>query len=92
MHFAIAGEVIKVPDFETGNYRPSILLDLHDFARLADRPEHVHCFGQTIVATDMPNRLTSDFNVAYASLAGTRKSFGVPIEKPEDMRTGNSRW
>jgi len=83
VHFATAGEAIKVLDFESGEYRPSTLLDLYDFARLADRLEHVHCFGQTIVATDMPNRVTSDFNVAYACLAGTQKSFGVSIENVE---------
>jgi trimethylamine--corrinoid protein Co-methyltransferase len=83
VNFATAGEAIKVLDFETGEYRPSTLLDLYDFARLVDRLEHVHCFGQTIVATDMPNRLTSDFNVAYACLAGTQKSFGVSIENVE---------
>ena len=83
VHFATAGEAIKVLDFNSGEYRPSTLLDLYDFARLADRLEHVHCFGQTIVATDMSNRLTSDFNVAYACLAGTQKSFGVSIENVE---------
>ena len=54
VNFATAGEAIKVLDFHSGEYRPSTLLDLYDFARLADRLEHVHCFGQTIVATDMP--------------------------------------
>jgi trimethylamine--corrinoid protein Co-methyltransferase len=83
VNFATAGEAIKVLDFQSGEYRPSTLLDLYDFARLADRLEHVHCFGQTVVATDMPDRLTSDFNVAYACLAGTRKSFGVSIENVE---------
>jgi len=80
VNFATAGEAIKVLDFESGEYRPSTLLDLYDFARLADRLEHVHCFGQTVVATDMPDRLTADFNVAYAILSGTQKSFGVSIE------------
>ncbi len=83
VNFATAGEAIKVLDFNNGEYRPSTLLDLYDFARLADRLEHVHCFGQTIVATDMPDRITADFNVAYACLAGTQKSFGVSIENVE---------
>jgi trimethylamine--corrinoid protein Co-methyltransferase len=83
VNFATAGEAIKVLDFQSGEYRPSTLLDLYDFARLVDRLEHVHCFGQTVVATDMPDRLTADFNVAYACLAGTQKSFGVSIENVE---------
>ncbi len=80
VNFATAGEAIKVLDFHSGAFRPSTLLDLYDFARLVDRLEHVHCFGQTIVATDMPDRLTADYNVSYACLAGTQKSFGVSIE------------
>jgi trimethylamine--corrinoid protein Co-methyltransferase len=83
VNFSTAGEAIKVLDFSSGEYRPSTLLDLYDFARLVDRLEHVHSFGQTVVATDMPDRLTSDFNVAYACLAGTQKSFGVSIENVE---------
>ena len=83
VNFSTAGEAIKVLDFNSGEFRPSTLLDLYDFARLVDRLEHVHCFGQTVVATDMPDRLTADYNVAYALISATQKSIGMSIENVE---------
>ncbi len=79
VHFATAGEAVNVLDFDTGGYRPSTIVDLYDFFRLADRLEHVHHVGQPVVATDLADPLTHDLSIAYAGLNGTTKSFGFSL-------------
>src|SRR5690606_34705601 len=74
-----AGEAVNVLDFDTGGYRPSTIVDLYDFFRLADRLEHVHHVGQPVVATDLADPLTHDLSIAYAGLNGTTKSFGFSL-------------
>lgn len=77
VHFGGGGEATNVLDFETGRYRPSTIVDLYDMARLVDALDNIHTFGRLVVATDIPDLFEQDINMAYASLAGTRKSFGV---------------
>ena len=79
VHFATAGEAVRVIDFETGEHRPSTITDLYDFYRLADGLEHIHHCGQTVVATDIEDITSHDLSIAYAGLAGTSKSFGFSI-------------
>ncbi len=75
-----SGEAVKILDYSSQTYRPSQLVDLYDAARLADRMEHIHHFGQPFIATEWSQDLyTHDMNIAYAALAGTRKPFALGI-------------
>ena len=76
VHFCTAGEAVRVLDLDTGLYRPSTIDDVYDLFRLADALEHIHHVGQPIVATEIGLRDAHDLSVAYAGMAGTRKSFG----------------
>ena len=77
VHFCTSGEAVRVLDFQSGQYRPSTLVDLFDLQRLADALEHVHNVGQTVVATDLDDAYVHDVNVAYTSAAATTKPFGI---------------
>jgi trimethylamine--corrinoid protein Co-methyltransferase len=79
VHFCTAGEAVQVIDFLTGEHRPSTLVDLYDYYRLADRLEHIHHVGQPIVATDIEDMRAHNLSVAYAGMAGTTKSFGFSL-------------
>jgi trimethylamine--corrinoid protein Co-methyltransferase len=85
VHFATAGEAVTVLDLKQRRYRPSTLLDLYDFARLVDRLEHVHQFGQTVVATEIADPLAHAASIAYACLSGTAKTFGISIGQAEHV-------
>ncbi len=77
---ATSGEAVKILDYESQRYRPSNLADLYDAARLADRMEHIHYFGQPFIASEWSDDLyIHDMNTAYALLAGTRKPFSLGI-------------
>jgi trimethylamine--corrinoid protein Co-methyltransferase len=73
VHYAPGAEAVNTIDFESGRYRPSTLVDLYDFARLVDSFEHVNVFSRVAVATELKDGFDIDFNIAYASLAGTNK-------------------
>jgi len=47
-----SGEAVNILEYATQEYRPSTLTDLYDAARLADRMEHIHCYGQPFIATE----------------------------------------
>ncbi len=79
VHFGTAGAAVKVPDFATGLYRGSTLLDLYDFARLVDRLHTVHWFSRTVVATELTDLFELDINTAYACVAGTSKHIGLSL-------------
>jgi trimethylamine--corrinoid protein Co-methyltransferase len=75
-----SGEAVKILDYDTQRYRPAKLADLYDAARLADRMEHIHTFGQPFIASEWSHDLhVHDMNIAYAALAGTHKSFALGI-------------
>ena len=73
VHFNPGGEGVRTIDFETGEYRPSTVIDVYDFARLVDRLEHVHDFSRVVVSTEIEDLLANDLSTAYASIAGTSK-------------------
>src|SRR5690606_34708917 len=74
--FTTSGESVRILDYETQRFRPTTLVDLYDAARLADQLEHIDCFGQPFIATDLGDDLyVHHMNTAYAVLAGTRKPF-----------------
>jgi trimethylamine--corrinoid protein Co-methyltransferase len=61
VHYGASGVAVLVPDFETGRYRPSTILDLYDFARLVDVLENVHFFNRPVIGRDIadPSSTTS---------------------------------
>ena len=78
VYFATSGEAVSVLDYDTQAFRPSRLVDLYDAARLVDRLDNVHGYGQPFIATEHSEELlVHDLNVAYAALAGTRKPFAL---------------
>jgi len=83
--YSTAGQAVSVYESATRSYRASTLLDLYDFARLVDRLDHIHRFCQPIVATDIKDPHQHAMNIAYASLAGTQKSFSCAIVAPEHI-------
>ncbi|MEX2650377.1 MAG: trimethylamine methyltransferase family protein [Alphaproteobacteria bacterium] len=83
VHFTVGGEAISVLDFQTGRFRPSTLLDIYNMARLADGLEHIHRFGAILVPTELPDLFEFAINRTYAMLAGTAKTSGLSVLKPE---------
>ena len=78
--FCSSGEAVTVLDYETQKFRPTLLTDLYDAARLADQLEHIHNFGQPFIAAEYSDDVfVHDVNIAYAELAGTGKSFALGI-------------
>ena len=80
------GAAPLIVDIDTGEYRPSTLLDLYDAARLSDKLQHIHFFSRSMVACDMPDERTLDLNTAYASLAGTQKHVLTSSSTAESVR------
>jgi trimethylamine--corrinoid protein Co-methyltransferase len=77
---ATSGEAVNILDYDTNRYRPTRLVDLYDAARLADRMEHIHYYGQPFIAAEWSHDLyVHDMNIAYAALSGTRKAFALGI-------------
>lgn len=77
VHYGTAGAAISVLDSRTGEHRPSTLVDLYDFARLADQLDNIHWFSRTVVATELTEAAELDINTAYATMAGTLKHIGT---------------
>ena len=81
-----SGESVSILDYETQTFRPTTLVDLYDAARLADKLEHIHQFGQPFIAAEYSQDVyLHDINIAYAELAGTRKSFALGIAEVEHI-------
>jgi len=80
VHFDAGGESILTLDFASGRYRPSTLVDLYDFARLAETLENVHTFSKVVVATDVADALAKDVSEAYACISGTTKHIGLGFD------------
>jgi trimethylamine--corrinoid protein Co-methyltransferase len=77
---ATSGEAVKILEFETQTYRDTLLVDLYDATRLADRLEHIHYYGQPFIASEWSHDVfVHDMNIAYAELSGTRKAFSLGI-------------
>ena len=77
VHYGTGGAAIQALDPLTDKYRPSTLVDLYDFARIADSMENCHWFTRCVVATDVKDDLELDINTAFACLAGTTKPMGT---------------
>ena len=85
VHTGTGGAAPSVIDFDSGNYRDSTLADLYDFARLADRMDHIHWFHRTIIARDAETILDLDINTTYACLQGTTKHISVSYTTDESV-------
>jgi len=86
VHLSSGGEMVSILDYATQSYRPSMLVDLYDSARLVDQLEHIHLFGQPFIASEYSDAsFEHDVNVAYAALAGTCKPFSVGISVVDNV-------
>lgn len=73
VHFGTGGAAVQTLDLDSGLYRPSTLVDLHDFTRLQDTLANVSWFTRCCVATDVPDNYELDVNTAYALMRNTTK-------------------
>lgn len=73
VHFGTGGAAVQTLDLDTHLYRPSTLVDLHDFTRLQDVLANVSWYTRCCVATDVPDTFDLDVNTVYALLRNTTK-------------------
>ena len=73
VYFGTGGAAVQTLDMASGLYRPSTLVDLHDFTRLQDTLANVSWFTRCCVATDVPDNFDLDVNTVYALLKNTTK-------------------
>ena len=86
VYFCTSGESVSILEYESQSFRPTKLVDLYDAARLADTLEHIHSFGQPFIAAEYSTDVyVHDMNIAYAELAGTRKSFSLGIAEVDHI-------
>jgi trimethylamine--corrinoid protein Co-methyltransferase len=86
VYFSTSGESISILEFDSQVFRPTELVDLYDAARLADKLEHIHSFGQPFIAAEYSKDLfVHDMNIAYAELAGTCKPFALGIAEVDHI-------
>jgi trimethylamine---corrinoid protein Co-methyltransferase len=93
VYFATSGEAVRCVDPVSGQYRPSTLLDLYDFFRMADALEHIDFCGQQVIATDIcEDAQLHALNIAYAGAAGTVKPFSISLAEPATVGTVETLW
>ena len=86
VYFSTSGESVSILEYDSQSFRPTKLVDLYDAARLADTLEHIHSFGQPFIAAEYSSDVyLHDMNIAYAELAGTRKSFSLGIAEVDHI-------
>jgi trimethylamine--corrinoid protein Co-methyltransferase len=73
VYFGTGGAAVQTLDIDTGLYRSSTLVDLHDFTRLQDTLANVAWFTRCCIATDVPDMFDLDVNTAYALVKNTTK-------------------
>jgi trimethylamine--corrinoid protein Co-methyltransferase len=73
VHLYGGGEAVTILDLGATTYRPSIINDVYDIARMVDYLEHIHSYSRLVVATEFSDLLKTDINTAYASVVGTAK-------------------
>jgi len=93
VYFATSGEAVRFVDPDSGQYRPSTLIDLYDFFRMADYLEHIDFCGQTVVATDIcEDAGLHALNIAYAGAAATTKPFSISLADPATVGEVVALW
>lgn len=85
VYFGTGGAAVQTLDLDSGHYRPSTLVDLHDFTRLQDTLTNVSWFTRCCVATDVPDNLDLDVNTAFALLKGTTKPVATSFTVAEHV-------
>ena len=85
VHFATGGAAVNILDSQTGKYRPSLLSDLFDIARIVNQLDNIQWFARPIVATDITEARALDLNTVYACAAGCTKHLGSSISHPEHV-------
>lgn len=73
VNFATGGAAVMMLDRKTKTYRPSLLSDLYDLARVANDLTNIQWFARPVVATDVADNFDLDVNTIYACAAGTDK-------------------
>lgn len=73
VYFGTGGAAVQTLDMDSGLYRPSTLVDLHDFTRLQDSLANISWYTRCCVATDVPDNFDLDVNTAFALLKNTTK-------------------
>lgn len=86
VHTGSGGASPMVVDLEAGAYRPAMLADLYDAARLVDTLDNVQFFSRSMIAGDMETLRDLDINTAYAALAGTSKHVMTSCSQAEHVR------
>ena len=79
INLCTGGAAVSVYEHEHNSYRPSVLNDLYDLARVADTLEHLQWFARPVVATDIEDPFTLDVNTVLACAAGTRKHIATSL-------------
>lgn len=93
VYFATSGEAVRFVDSETSRYRPSTLVDLYDFFRMADFLEHIDFCGQTVVATEIcEDAQLHALNIAYAGAAASSKPFSISLADPQTVGPVEALW
>ena len=77
VYFGTGGAAVQTLDLDTHIYRPSTLVDLYGFTRLADTLPNLSWFTRCCVATDLPDIFELDVNTAYCLMRGTQKPVGT---------------
>lgn len=86
VHFGTAGAAVHLVDGETGEYRESQLQGIYDAARLVDGLDNIHFLQRPMVARDLADPLTLDFNTLYACVSGTAKHVGTSFTVRENVK------
>ena len=79
INLCTGGAAVSMYDHDTEQYRPSVLNDLYDLARVADTLENLQWFARPVVATDIQNPFELDVNTLLACAAGTQKHIATSI-------------
>jgi len=85
VYFGTGGAAVQTLDFASGLYRPSTLVDLHDFTRLQDKLANVSWFTRCCIATDVPDNFDLDVNTAYALIRNTTKPTATAFTLAENV-------
>ncbi len=85
VYFGTGGAAVQTLDLDKREYRPSTLVDLHDFTRLQDTLSNVSWYTRCCVATDVPNTYDLDVNTAYALIKNTTKPIATSFTLAEHV-------
>ena len=87
LNLCTGGAAVSVYEHRTGGYRPSLLSDIYDFARVADTLENIQWFARPLVATDVVDPVALDLNTVLACAAGTEKHIATSLSHGEAAQT-----